>query len=113
MSKDVDIKEIPDTNDLIVVNKTNIKNIIKNIRMNNDTLILEHLNDVVFTVHKIVIHTYQFLKMYLIHLYDNKKDFPIIDISFIRIIMKVVTKRKSNGSGRQPMKETLIIMKQL
>ena len=47
----------------------------------------------------LVIHTYQFLKLYLIHLYDNKKDFPIIDEDFVGYIFMVLTVRKCGSGG--------------
>jgi len=58
-------------------NKDNIMNVI------NYPVHINTINDIVVKVNKIVIHTYQFLKLYLIHLYDNKKDFPIINEDFI------------------------------
>jgi hypothetical protein len=102
-----------DVSDLIVVNKTNIKNVIKCVRLKDDVLIHERINEVVIRVNKIVVHTYQFLKLYLLYLYENEKEFPTIDISFIRVIMKTVTSRHLKGVGRQPKKETVVIMKKL
>ena len=74
-------------------NKDNIKNIIRN----ND--ILPNIHNLVSRTNKIVIHTYQFLKLYLIMLYDNNQDFPIIDKEFLCDIFKVITKRISNKGG--------------
>jgi hypothetical protein len=57
------------------------------------------INDIVVKVNKIVIHTYLFLKLYLIHLYDNKKEFPIINEDFIGYIFMVLTVRKCGSGG--------------
>jgi hypothetical protein len=79
--------------DYMKTNKDNIMNVIK---CPSDINII---NDIVVKVNKIVIHTYQFLKLYLIHLYDNKKDFPIIDEDFIGYIFMVLTVRKCGSGG--------------
>ena len=58
-------KKEEDNFDYMKTNKDNIKNIIRNLN------ILPIINDLVSRTNKIVIHTYQFLKLYLIMLYDN------------------------------------------
>jgi hypothetical protein len=57
------------------------------------------INDIVINTNKIVIHSYNFLKLYLIHLYENNINFPTIDKEFICDIFKVITKRKCNSGG--------------
>ena len=79
--------------DYMKTNKDNIMNVI-NYPSNINTI-----NDIVVKVNKIVIHTYQFLKLYLIHLYDNKKDFPKINEDFIGYIFMVLTIRKCGSGG--------------
>ena len=64
--------------------KTNIKNIIKS------KTFLNKINDTVIKVNKIIIHTYNYLKLYLLHLYETNQEFPILDDSFIRMIIKVL-----------------------
>jgi hypothetical protein len=49
--------------DYIKTNKDNIMNVI------NYPTHINIINDIVVKINKIVIHTYQFLKLYLIHLY--------------------------------------------
>lgn len=83
-------KKDEDNFDYMKTNKDNIKNIIKN------TDILPIINDLVTRTNKIIIHSYQFLKLYLINLYDNNIDFPLIDKEFLCDIFKVITKRISN-----------------
>jgi hypothetical protein len=79
--------------DYMKTNKDNIMNVI------NYPAHINIINDIVVKVNKIVIHTYQFLKLYLIHLYDNKKDFPKINEDFIGYIFMVLTIRKCGTGG--------------
>jgi hypothetical protein len=79
--------------DYMKTTKDNIKNVIR------DENILSTINDIVIRTNKIVIHTYQFLKLYLLDLYKNNKTFPIIDKEFICDIFKVITIRKCNTGG--------------
>ena len=79
--------------DYIKTNKDNIMNVI------NYPAHVNIINDIVVNVNKIVIHTYQFLKLYLIYLYDNKKEFPIINEDFIGYIFMVLTIRKCGSGG--------------
>ena len=79
--------------DYMKTNKDNIMNII------NYPAHINIINDIVVNVNKIVIHTYQFLKLYLIYLYDNKKEFPIINEDFIGYIFMVLTIRKCGSGG--------------
>ena len=74
-------------------NKDNIKNVTKN----NDDLIIIH--NLAILVNKIVIHALQFLKLYILYLYDNNLDFPKIDKEFICDIFKVITIRKCGSGG--------------
>ena len=79
--------------DYMKTNKDNIMNVI------NYPAHINIINDIVVKVNKIVVHTYQFLKLYLIHLYDNKKEFPLINEDFIGYIFMVLTIRKCGSGG--------------
>jgi predicted metallopeptidase len=79
--------------DYMKTNKDNIMNVI------NYPAHINTINDIVVKVNKIVIHTYQFLKLYLIHLYNNKKNFPLINEDFISYIFMVLTIRKCGSGG--------------
>ena len=93
--KKVKIKndDVCETYDYMKTNKDNIKNVIKN----NDDLII--INNLAILVNKIVIHTLQFLKLYILYLYDNNLDFPKIDKEFICDIFKVITIRECGSGG--------------
>ncbi len=79
--------------DYMKTNKDNIMNVI------NYPTHINIINDIIVKVNKIIIHTCQFLKLYLIHLYDNKKDFPKINEDFIGYIFMVLTIRKCGSGG--------------
>ena len=53
--------------DYMKTTKDNIKNVIRNENL------LNNINDIVIRTNKIVIHSYQFLKLYLLDLYKNNK----------------------------------------
>ncbi len=77
-------KKPPDT-DFYKCVKVPIKYILKNPDMN-----LPKINDAVLRIHKITYHTYFFLKLYLLHLYDTTGNIPLIDHEFLNAIMKVI-----------------------
>ncbi len=79
--------------DYMKTNKDNIKNVIR------DNELLPVINEITIRTNKIVIHSYQFLKLYLLHLYENNQPFPEINKEYICDIFKVITKRKCNSGG--------------
>ena len=72
--------------------KVPLKYIIKNFEINQPKI-----NDLTIMAHKIVIHTLQFMKMYLINYYNINNKLPTIDASFINCCMKILCKEKSAG----------------
>lgn len=89
--------------------KTSLKSILKHHEIN-----IKKINDVVIKAHKIIIHTLQFLKMYILHYYNsNSHTLPIIDKVLILNIMKVVCGEKHTNQGRLPKKETLVLIENL
>ena len=74
-------KEDNDIQDLNFDYMKSIKNNINNVLLNKS--LLPKINDVVDRTNKIVVHTYQFLKLYLINLFDTNKQFPKINRQFI------------------------------
>jgi hypothetical protein len=80
---------------------TAIKNTMKNMfKTDIDVDFVNKINDAISRVSIIVFHTYNFLNLYFMHLYDANKQFPSIDEHFVSIIMLVVSKRVDNRSGR-------------
>src|SRR3972149_10952689 len=74
----------------LCVEKVNIKKII-------NQQYLPILENTVETINKIVVHIYQFLKLYLLNLYEKNYDFPKIDESFIKLIGNVICGGTENG----------------
>ena len=78
--------------------KTSMKSILKHPEINT-----KKINDVVIKVHKIVIHTLQFIKLYLLHHYEtNNHMLPTIDKVLILNVMKVVCGEKHTNTGKPP-----------
>ena len=86
-------KNDEDNFDYMKTNKDNINNMIR------DISILPIINDLVNRTNKIVIHAYQFIKLYCIYQYENNIQFPAIDKEFICDVFKVLTIRKCNKGG--------------
>jgi hypothetical protein len=54
----------------------------------------------------LVIHTYQFIRLYLLHLFENKKEFPELNESFILYCIKTLGER--DNRGKKANNETLL-----
>lgn len=90
-------------NEIMITNKSPLKNICKN----ND--LISKINDTCILVNKIIIQTYQFINLYLLHLYENNLAFPLLNIDFIKNIIKTITIR-NDTRGKQPTKNTQEIL---
>ena len=99
--------------------KNQLKNILKNkfygeffneayqnISKNDILAIIE---DAVVRTNIIVFHTYNFLNLYFLHLYEHKMDFPLIDKDFIKKIMSIVSIKK-DARGRPANKDNKDIL---
>jgi len=64
------------------------------------------LNQLVFDMNDLVIHTYQFIRLYLLHLLENGIKFPDINDTFILYCMKTLGERDKRG--KQAIDETLL-----
>lgn len=84
-----------DKYELMIVNKTPLKNICKSEELINK------INDSCYTINKIVIQIYQFINLYLLHLYETNLDFPKLDIEFIKAVGKTITIR-NDTRGKKP-----------
>ena len=83
--------------------KTSLKSILKHTEINTTKI-----NDVVIKAHKIVIHTLQFLKLYMLHHYEtNNHTLPVIDKVLILNVMKVICGEKHTNTGKPPKRETI------
>jgi len=55
------------------------------------------INDLVFEMNNLVIHSYQFIRFYLIYLYNEKQSLPTIDETFILYCIKTLGTRDNRG----------------
>ena len=85
--------------------KTSLSSII------NEDMDLSSIQFSVNNINNIVIHAYQFIKMYCLYKLDHHNDFPVINTKLINTVMKILCKRSKNGS--KPSEETKEIMKPL
>jgi hypothetical protein len=97
----IKLKKPPDKNKIINV-KCNINKIIKN------TNYIAPLFDVCFRTNKIVIQTYQFLRLWILEHYHNNINIPIITIDTIKMVFSVLT--LNNKGGNTPKGNNLIML---
>ena len=86
-----------------------IKNNLSNVVTDERTLRI--INDAVTRMDKITTHTYQFMKMYLLHERETTGKFPTIDHDLIVNIMKTVCITPTRGGP--PKHETVILKRKL
>ena len=78
--------------------KTSLKSILKHQDIN-----LPKINDAVIRANKIVIHTLQFMKLFLLNYYENNgHTLPPIDGEFINSCMKILCNEKTTGRPPKP-----------
>ena len=85
--------------------KTSLKSIIRK------KTSLQPITDAVINVNKIIIHTYQFLKLYCLKQYEKNKTIPEITEQLINLIMKVLASK--DNRGKKPSKQTQKLMNTL
>ena len=69
---------------------------LKTILLNRDT-IQPVINNLVFEMNDLVIHTYQFIRLYVLNCYTNNLTLPIIDDTFILYCIKTLGLRDNRG----------------
>ena len=81
---------------------------LKTILLNHDT-IQPDINNLVFEMNDLVIHTYQFIRLYVLNCYTNKQTLPELDENFISYCIKSLGTRDNRGKKCKDMKllETL------
>jgi len=69
---------------------------LKTILLNRDT-IQPVINHLVFEMNDLVIHTYQFIRLYVLNCYTNKQPLPELDETFISYCIKSLGTRDNRG----------------
>lgn len=85
--------------------KDSITNIFNNLELSNSNFTINILQDAIFRTNKIVNHSYNFLKLYVLFLYSIGENIPFIDDHLIRTIMNVVSFRVDNRGPNSIMNE--------
>ena len=89
--------------------KTSLKSVLKHPDINTSKI-----NNAVIKTNKIMIHTLQYMKLFLLHYYENNNQtLPAISKEFINNTMKVVCGEKEEKRGKPPKKETLELKEKL
>ena len=70
---------------------------LKTILLNRD-LVQPVINDLVFEMNNLIIHTYQFIRLYVLNCYTNNQPLPIIDDTFILYCIKSLGTRDNRGN---------------
>ena len=73
-----------------------IKTTLKSILCNKE-IIQPVLNELVFDINNLMIHSYQFIRLYILYCYTNKFDLPTINDKFILYCIKTLGKKTSSG----------------
>ena len=92
--------ELPPT-DFFKGIKISLKNVLKHPDIN-----LPKITNAVIQCNKIVIHVFQFMKLFCLDYYETNNALPVIDKCFINSSMKILCKEKDDKRGKQPKKET-------
>jgi hypothetical protein len=90
VKKKKEVVEIDRNFDYMKTVKDNLDNVLA------DQNLKPQINGIVNRVNKIVIHTYQYIKLYCLHLLENNKPLPEITKDFISDVFKVITIRTDN-----------------
>ena len=69
---------------------------LKTILLNRD-MIHPVINNLVFEMNDLVIHTYQFIRLYVLNCYTNKQHLPELDETFISYCIKSLGSRDNRG----------------
>jgi hypothetical protein len=69
---------------------------LKTILLNRD-IIQPVINNLVFEINDLVIHTYQFIRLYVLNCYTNNKSLPMINETFILYCIKSLGSRDNRG----------------
>ena len=86
-----DIKQYPECKTY----KQSLKNIIK------DDIFKNNIDDAIYRTNKIISSTYEFIKLYILHCFENNNELPSINTDFITQCFIVLCKKSSSGRQTQ------------
>jgi hypothetical protein len=88
---------------------TTVKTSLKSIAKTESTI--NKIFNVACRMNKIIIHTYQFFKLYILHHYHNFMKIPVINKTLITMIMKTVCQQKKKDNRGRPFSEGSLNLK--
>ena len=71
----------------------------------NEPVYINKLQDIHYKVNEIIRHTYQFIRLYFIHLYTTDTIFPTLNRSFIKQIFSLISHRNRNKNMSTELQE--------
>ncbi len=72
--------------------KTTLKSVLQNYKVFQPVI-----NNLVFEMNDLMIHAYQFIRLYVLHCYTNNKELPEINEKFILYCIKVLGEKTNTG----------------
>ena len=72
--------------------KTTLKSVLR------DKEIKPNIEHVIQEMNDLVVHTYQFIRLYVLYLYENELEFPEINEAFIMSCIKTLGTRDNRGA---------------
>jgi hypothetical protein len=116
ISKNTEIKKESFNKDTINKKYEEQKKMYKTIKTSLKSIIdtdnhIGKINEIVFRMNKIIIHTYNFFKLFILDLYRSNNSFPKIDQYLIVLIIKTIA--KADARGRKFSNENDILKNQL
>ena len=78
-----------------------IKTTLKSVLQDDKKPILPVIHDLVFEMNDLVIHTYHFIRLYVLHCYNNQLQLPDINDKFILYCIKTLGIRDTRGIKNQ------------
>jgi hypothetical protein len=102
MSKSIKIRDKLKPPDKKSIDEQNVRTVrkCKLDHIINDISIKPRILDAVTRTNKIVIHTYQFMKLYLLYLIDRNKPLPTINEIFVKNCMHIISKKKDRRGSK-------------
>jgi hypothetical protein len=83
--------------------RSNEKSVYKTFKIPLKTILLNHntiqpiINNLVFDMNDLIIHTYQFIRLYILYQYTQNLSLPILDYTFILYCIKSLGLRNNRG----------------
>ena len=99
-----------DTNNTNNINYTKTYKITLNRIINNG--VKNKITNACITANEMLIHVYQFIRLFILYKYHNNQNIPNIDVNFVKLVFKTISVSE-NKNGPKCKNENLIILNEL